>query len=90
MTLQELKNETLGVCVSGGLDSKTITRRLLDEGIDVVGFTADLAQADEADIQDVATKMAPCGADTVIVDLKDAMADACTNRLRAIVSGCFP
>ncbi|MCK5529311.1 MAG: argininosuccinate synthase [Kiritimatiellae bacterium] len=83
MELSDLKNEKLGICVSGGLDSKTVTKRLVDMGADVVCFTADLAQADEEDIQDVVTNMAPCGAETVVVDVKDAMADACLVMVKA-------
>ena len=83
MTLDELKGEKVGICVSGGLDSKTITRKLVDSGVRVVCFTADLAQPDEADIRDVAKKMAPCGAKTVIVDLKREMAEACFDGIKA-------
>lgn len=83
MTIDEMKNEKAGICVSGGLDSKTITRKLVDLGADVVCFTADLAQPDEDNINDVADKMAPCGTETVIVDLKDRMADACLDMIRA-------
>ena len=77
MKLSDLKGETIGVCVSGGLDSKTVTKKFMDLGIDVVCFTADLAQPDEADINGVIEKMAPCGADTFVVDLKEPMAEAC-------------
>ena len=69
MTIHELKNEKVGLCVSGGLDSRTITKKLVDLGIDVVCFTADLGQPDESDIRAIQTRMAPCGANTVIVDL---------------------
>jgi len=83
MLLSELNGETVGICVSGGLDSKTVTRKLVDLGVEVVCFTADLAQPDEDDIAGVAEKMAPCGAETVIVDLKHAMAEACFGMLKA-------
>ncbi|MFN2316254.1 MAG: argininosuccinate synthase [Gemmatimonadales bacterium] len=83
MQLPDLHGRTIGVCVSGGLDSKTVTRRLTQEGLAVVCFTADLAQPDETDIQDVARRMAPCGAETVIVDLKDAIAETCLDVVRA-------
>lgn len=83
MILENLKNEKLGICVSGGLDSKTVTKKLVDLGIEVVCFSADLAQPDEEDISDVVEKMAPCGAETVIVDLKDQMADACFELIKA-------
>ena len=77
MKLADLKGHKLGICVSGGLDSKTVTTRLIEAGLDVLCFTADLAQPDEKDINDVATRMATTGAKTVIVDLKNDMADAC-------------
>ncbi len=77
MKLKELTGEKIGVCVSGGLDSKTVTKKFMDLGIDVVCFTADLAQPDEEDINGVIEKMAPCGADTFVVDLKEPMAEAC-------------
>jgi len=83
MTIDELKNKKVGICVSGGLDSKTVTRRLVEADVDAMCFTADLAQPDEKDIRDVARKMAPCGARTVIVDLKDAMAAACFEMIKA-------
>jgi argininosuccinate synthase len=77
MNLKDLTGEKVGMCVSGGLDSKTVTKKFMDLGIDVVCFTADLAQPDEDDINDVIQKMDPCGAETFVVDLKDPMADAC-------------
>jgi len=86
MNLGDLKNEKVGICVSGGLDSKTVTKKLVDLGIDVVCFTADLAQADEADIQQVVERMAPCGAETVAVDLKREMADACVAMIKALAT----
>ncbi len=76
MRISDLKGEKIGICVSGGLDSKSVTARLIEAGLDVVGFTADLAQPDEEDINDIARRMEPAGAPTRIVDLKDAMAKA--------------
>jgi argininosuccinate synthase len=81
--LQDLQGEKLGVCVSGGLDSRTVTKRLIEAGADVIGFTADLGQPDEANIEDVRTRMATTGADTVIVDLKNEMAEACFMMIKA-------
>jgi argininosuccinate synthase len=83
MKLEELKKEKPGICVSGGLDSKTVTTRLSGLGINVICFTADLGQPDETDIRNVARKMEPCGAKTVIVDLKNEMADACFDMIKA-------
>ncbi len=83
MTINELKNEKVGLCVSGGLDSRTITKKFVDLGIDVVCFTADLGQPDEFDIRAIRKRMAPCGANTVIVDLKRSMAQACFEVIKA-------
>jgi argininosuccinate synthase len=81
--LNELKGHKVGICVSGGLDSKTVTTRFLEADVDCICFTADLAQPDETDIQDVVEKMRPCGAETVAVDLRQEMADACMMMVRA-------
>jgi len=83
MILEALKRKKTGLCVSGGLDSRTITRKLTDLGINVLCFSADLAQPDETDIRNIKKRMAPCGADTVIVDLKRQMAEACFEVLKA-------
>ncbi len=83
ISIHDLKGKKLGVCVSGGLDSKTISMRLKEAGCDVLCFTADLAQPDETDIQGVVKKMAPCGVETVVVDLKKEMADICLQTVKA-------
>ena len=56
MKLSELKNHKIGMCVSGGLDSKTVTKRFIEEGLDVVCFSADLGQPDETDINNIIEK----------------------------------
>ena len=76
MRIGDLKGEKVGICVSGGLDSKSVTARLIEAGLDVVGFTADLAQPDEDDIEDIPRRMAPAGAETRVIDLKESMAQA--------------
>ncbi len=83
MQLHEMKGEKVGLCVSGGLDSRTIARKLVDLDIELVCFSADLGQPDETDIADVARRMEPCGAPTVIVDLKQDMAQACLDVIRS-------
>lgn len=83
MLLHQLEGHKVGICVSGGLDSKTVTTRLREAGIDCLCFTADLAQPDEDDIENVRTKMTPTGAETVIVDLRREMASACFDMVRA-------
>ena len=83
LTLKDLKNETVGACVSGGLDSRTISKAMTDLGVKVTGFTADLGQPDEVDIEDIRRRMAPCGVDTLLVDLRAPMAEACFEVLQA-------
>ncbi len=82
MLLQQLEGKKVGICVSGGLDSKTVAARLIQAGVDVLCFTADLAQPDEDNIEDVIEKMRPTGAETIIVDLKTEMAEACFHMIR--------
>lgn len=83
LTISSLRGAHVGACVSGGLDSRTIAKRLTAAGVQVTGFTADLGQPDESDIEDVRRRMAPCGVTTTIVDLKEAMAEACFAVLKA-------
>jgi len=67
--------DMVGICVSGGLDSETVALRLRLVGAAVKCFTADIGQPDEEDINDVVKKMAPCGVETFVVDLKDEIAE---------------
>src|SRR5476651_821920 len=76
-TVSTLKGKTIGFAASGGLDSCTITRWLTENGVNVVGFTADMAQPDESDFDAVRQRMIACGAkDLVVVPLHDAIAEA--------------
>lgn len=68
---------------AGGLDSKTVSKRLVEAGVKVLAFSADLGQPDESDIQNVKKRMATCGVDTVIIDLKDDMAEGCFDVIQA-------
>lgn len=68
---------------AGGLDSKTVCKRLVEAGIEVLSFSGDLGQPDETDIENVKKRMATCGVDTVIVDLKDDMAEGCFDAIQA-------
>lgn len=83
LSILDLKKEKVGACVSGGLDSRTIAKRFVEAGVPVVAFAADLGQPDEADIDDIRKRMAPCGVDTEIVDLQAAMAEACFEVIEA-------
>ena len=77
MTVNQLKGKTVGAAVSGGLDSCTITRWLVDNGVNVVCFTADLGQPDEKNMDEICERMLACGAqEAVIVDARDELAMA--------------
>ncbi|KAL1495887.1 hypothetical protein AB1Y20_014531 [Prymnesium parvum] len=82
-SLNRFKGKRVGVCVSGGLDSKTVCKRLVEAGVDVLSFSADLGQPDESDINNVKKRMATCGVETVIVDLKEDMAEGCFDIVQA-------
>ena len=91
MKLEDLKGKTVGVCVSGGLDSKTICCVLLDAGVKVKAFSANVGQADEKDINDIKKRMAPTGVDTEIVDVTKEMAEICfeTVKCQAMYDGGY-
>lgn len=82
LVLDDLKGLVAGTCVSGGLDSRTIAKVMMEAGVKVIGFTGGIGQPDEKDINDVAKRMAPCGIETVIVDLRNEMADACLEAVK--------
>ena len=91
MKLADLKGKTVGVCVSGGLDSKTICCVLKDAGVKVKAFSANVGQPDEKDINDIKKKMAPTGVSTTIVDVTKEMADICfeTVKCQAMYDGGY-
>ncbi|MCX6746163.1 MAG: argininosuccinate synthase [Candidatus Parcubacteria bacterium] len=71
MTVADLKGQTVGMAVSGGLDSCTVTKWLTEHDVNVVCLTADLGQPDEKNINDVKKRMLACGAkEAIIVDAK--------------------
>ena len=91
MKLEDLKGKTVGVCVSGGLDSKTICCVLKDAGVKVKAFSANVGQPDEKDITDIKKKMAPTGVETTSVDVTKEMADICfeTVKCQAMYDGGY-
>ncbi len=82
LVLDDIKGMVAGTCVSGGLDSRTIAKVMMEAGVKVIGFTGGIGQPDEADINDVAKRMAPTGIETIIVDLRNEMADACLEAIK--------
>lgn len=77
MNVKDLKNKSVALAVSGGLDSCTVTRWLTDNGVKVVCCTADLAQPDEMDMNAIRDRMLASGAaDFVFIDVREALAEA--------------
>lgn len=77
MEVQDLKGQKVMMAVSGGLDSCTITHWLTGHGVEVIGYTADLGQPDEQDIEDIRQRMLACGAaHMILADLKSAICQA--------------
>ena len=68
MELADLKGQKIMLAVSGGLDSCTITHWLVEQGVEVVAYTADLGQPDEKNIEDVRDRMLASGASKMILE----------------------
>jgi argininosuccinate synthase len=76
-TVANLKGQTVAFAASGGLDSCTVTRWLTEHGVTVVAFTADIAQPDESNFDEIGTRMKACGAvDFVPLPLHTMIAEA--------------
>ncbi len=75
--LQQKNITLMGGAVSGGLDSCTVTHWLTSNGFEVHGFTVDLGQPDEENLDAVKDRMAACGAkDSVILPGRAPLAAA--------------
>ncbi|HEY1190210.1 MAG TPA: argininosuccinate synthase [Gemmata sp.] len=76
-TVADLKGQTVAFAASGGLDSCTVTKWLTENGVKVVCFTADIAQPDESNFDEIETRMRACGAaDYVAIPLHDMIAES--------------
>ena len=76
-TVADLKGQTVAFAASGGLDSCTVTKWLTENGVNVVCLTADIAQPDEANFDEVGTRMMACGASEYIaIPLHDMIAES--------------
>lgn len=77
MNVTDLKDKTIALAASGGLDSCTTTRWLTEQGVKVICFTADMAQPDETDFSAIEQRMLACGAvEFVRLPQHDAIAEA--------------
>jgi len=77
----------IGIAYSGGLDTRTAVAWLAARGLDVYAYTADLAQPDEATVDDIPPTAVAHGAKKAsIVDCKE---DLATQGIVAIQCGAF-
>ena len=84
MKLADLTGKKIMLAVSGGLDSCTITHWLVEQGVEVVAYTADLGQPDEKNIEDVRDRMLASGASEMI--LEDLIDPICRVGLQLVQS----
>jgi argininosuccinate synthase len=76
-TVADLKGQTVAFAASGGLDSCTVTKWLTENGVTVVCFTADIAQPDESNFDEIEARMRACGAaDYVAIPLHETIAES--------------
>jgi argininosuccinate synthase len=76
-TVADLKGQTVAFAASGGLDSCTVTKWLTENGVKVVCFTADIAQPDESNFDEIEKRMRACGAaDYVAIPLHEMIAES--------------
>jgi argininosuccinate synthase len=76
-TVADLKGQTVAFAASGGLDSCTITKWLSENDVEVVCFTADIAQPDETNFGEIEMRMRASGAaDYIAIPLHDMIAES--------------
>jgi argininosuccinate synthase len=84
MNISDLKGKTVALAASGGLDSCTVTRWLVENKVTVISITADLGQPDETNMEDITKRMLACGAkEALLMDLKEDLARAGIQMLQA-------
>jgi argininosuccinate synthase len=77
MNVNDLKGKTIAFAASGGLDSMTVVSWLVEQGVNVICFTANFGQPDEEDLTSVKDRMLSAGAQSVhLADLSHRLAVA--------------
>lgn len=74
MPFQEIAEENVGVCVSGGLSSLTVAAWLAESGVRTTAFIADIGQTSREAIRSLARSLESAGLPTLVVDLREPMA----------------
>lgn len=77
MGLQELKQEKIGICMSGGLSCLTVGKWLAEHGLETLSFIADIGQADQEEVHALASLLSSKGMPCAVLDLKANMAEMC-------------
>ena len=81
------KSTRIGLAFSGGLDTRAAVAWMTEKGMEVYAYTADLAQPDEKDVNDIPPIALKHGAKVArLIDCRDAMV---REGLTAIQCGAF-
>lgn len=75
MQFSEMIDESVGMCVSGGLSSLAVAGYLAESGIKTTAFVADIGQDSQGEIRALARSLEEASVETVVVDLRDKMAE---------------
>lgn len=81
------KGSKIGIAFSGGLDTRAAVAWLVEEGIEVYAYTADLAQPDEKDVKSIPKIALGHGAKKA--ELLDCRSALVREGIRAIQCGAF-
>ena len=82
MLSSRTNHESVGMCVSGGLSSLAVAAFLAEAGVDTTAFVANLGQVPRQEIGALARSLESSGLKTVVVDLRDSMAEFALDLVR--------
>jgi argininosuccinate synthase len=74
MLFERISQHRVGVCISGGLSSLTVAAALHEAGVETIAFIADIGQVSHDCIREITGSLEKAGIDTMVVDLRDEMA----------------
>jgi argininosuccinate synthase len=82
MRLDDVADQNIGVCVSGGLSSLAVVASLADSGIQVTALVADIGQASDGYLSLLVRSLETAGIRATLVDLKEQMAGMALDLVR--------
>jgi argininosuccinate synthase len=82
MFSEKITTEKVGICVSGGLSSLTVAAALAESGAPATALVADIGQVAHDELCSLARSLEAIGIPTIIVDLRDRMAEMAFDLVR--------